>query len=224
MIKAMLAAAALAGFLLVSLVPARAGLLLARFGDTVKVTGSQSSSGETAKISFVGLPANPLTVYSGPEKLSGTFGATNTAFNDVLVYCTDLYNYSASPATYTVGYLTSSHQPSGSNDLSTAQVNEIATLIAANHADQSATQLAIWSVEYGKAFSFTGTPAQTATDVTAYLTALNGSAPANVQLYQLHDTGVQGFAYVASVPEPATLSVLGAAILGLARIRRRRTA
>jgi hypothetical protein len=221
MIKALLTGTALVGALLISVVPAKAGPLAAKFGDIVVVTSDQISSGETATISFVGLPTNPLSVYSGPEKLFGTFGPAHTAFSDALVYCTDLYNYSAASATYTVGYLTSSHQPSGNNDLSTLQVNNIATLISANHADQSATQLAIWSVEYGTAFSFTNTSTQTAADVAAYLAPLNGSAPRNVQLYQLHDAGVQGFAYVASVPEPATLAVLAAGILGLSRVKRR---
>jgi hypothetical protein len=226
MTKALLIGTALTCALLVSLVPARAGPLMAQAGDTVIVTSDQISSSETATIKFAGLPggAISLAVYSGPEKLSGTFGAAHTAFNDLLFYCTDLYNYSSGSATYTVGHLTSSHQPSGVNDLTTVQVNNIATLIAANHTDQPATQLAIWSVEYATAFSFTGTPAQTAADVGTYLASLNGSAPVDVQLYQLHDTGVQGFAYVASVPEPATLAVLGAGLIGLGRIKRRRTA
>jgi hypothetical protein len=224
MIKASFIGTALAGALLVAPVPALAGPFLAQFGDVVQVTSDRTSSSETAKISFAGLPTNPLTVYSGPEMLSGTFGPAHTAFNDLVFYCTDLYKYSRATATYTVGSLTSSHQPSGNNDLTAAQVNNIATLISANHYDQSATQLAVWTVEYGNAFSFTGTSAQTAADVLAYLTPLTGSAPASVRLYQLHDDDAQGFAYVASVPEPATFAILGAGLLGLGRIRRRRTA
>jgi hypothetical protein len=216
---------ALIAVLFGSVAPARAGSLMAQLGDTVHVTSDQISSGETATISFAGLPGNQtsLQVYSGPELLSGTYGAANTAFTNFLFYCTDLYNYSSGSATYTVGRLTSSHQPSGSNDLTTTQLNNIATLISANHSDQPATQLAVWSVEYGSAFGFTGAPAQTAADVVSYLAALDGSAPANMQLYQLHDAGVQGFAYVAAVPEPATLGVLGAGLLGLSRIKRRRS-
>jgi hypothetical protein len=226
MLKSLLIVPALVTALLIPLVPAQAGTLLAHLGDTVRVTSNSSATNETATINFTHLPggATSLSVYSAPELLSGTFGATNTAFSNLLFYCTDLYNYSSSSATYTVGYLTSSHQPSGTNDLTTTQLNNIATLIAANNTDKSATQLAIWSVEYGSAFSFSGTSSATATDVTNYLGALNGTAPGNLQLYQLHDNGVQGFAYVAPVPEPATLAVLATSLFGLSRVRRRRTA
>jgi flagellar hook protein FlgE len=224
--RTLLTTATLAGALLISLQPVQAGPFLAKLGDTVKVTSDQVSSNQTATISFSGLPGNPgsLAVYSGPELLSGTFGTANTGFQNLAFYCTDLYNYSSGSATYTVGYLTSSHQPSGINDLTTLQINDIATLISLNHSDQSATQLAIWKVEYGTAFSFTNTSAATASDVTAYLASLDGSPPANVQLYQIKDTGVQGFAYVAAVPEPGTLAVLGVGLLGLALVTRRRVA
>ena len=210
--------------LMVALAPAaHAGYLMAHLGDTVTVSGEQPSSSETATVSFAGLPGTPLSVYSAPEVLSGTFGAASTVFNNILFYCTDLYNYSAAPATYTVGYLTSGHQPSGSNNLTVTQVNKIATLIAGNYADRSAAQLAIWSVEYGNAFSFWNTTSQVAGDVANYLAGLDGSAPAHMQLYQLQATGVQGFAFVAPVPEPATMALVGAGLVGLGSVRRRRS-
>jgi hypothetical protein len=212
------------GFMACPIASAQAGYFMAQLGDTVTVSSLQNSSGETATISFAGLPSTPLSVYSGPELLSGTFGAASMAFSNVLFYCTDLYHYSAAPAAYAVSYLTSSHQPSGGNDLTTTQINKITTLIAGNYADHSATQLAIWSIEYGSAFSFTGTSAQIASDVATYLSGLDGSAPANVQLYQLQASGVQGFAFVAAVPEPATIAVLGAGLIGMGSVRRRRNA
>ncbi|MEA2791314.1 MAG: hypothetical protein QOG73_3720, partial [Acetobacteraceae bacterium] len=57
MIKALLTGTALVGALLLSVLPAKAGPLAAKFGDIVVVTSNQISSGETATISFVGLPA-----------------------------------------------------------------------------------------------------------------------------------------------------------------------
>jgi hypothetical protein len=221
MLKSLFAGTALTAALLLSPAPAHAGLLPA-FGDTVRVTSETEATGDTATITFAGLPGGkPLNVYSSPELLTGSFGAMDTKFANLLVYCTDLYDYSASPATYTVGHLTSSHQPSPNQDLTAGQVNNIATLIAAYHTDQAATQLAIWSVEYGTAFSFSNTSPTTVTDVKAYLAALNGSAPRNIVLYQLQDPGVQGFAYTG-IPEPATIAVLGIALCGLMVAQRHR--
>jgi len=199
---------------------AKAGPVL---GDTVHVTSeAETETADTAWISFSGLPGGgPLNVYTAPELLSGTFGVSKTAFTNLLAYCTDLYHYS-SPATYKVGSLTSSQQPTGANDLTTTQVNEIATLISANHSDQAATQLAIWSVEYGSAFSFSGASSSTTTDERNYLGALTGSAPANVIMYQLQADNVQGFAYTVPVPEPMSIALLGVAMVGIQTVRRRR--
>jgi hypothetical protein len=201
---------------------ARATPLLPTFGDAVHVTSKSAYNLDTARIAFAGLPGgSPLTVYAAPELLSGTFGAANTAFSNLLGYCTDLYDYSAAPATFVVGHLISSHQPSGLNDLVAAQINNIATLISASHADKTAVQLAIWSVEYGSAFSFSGTSGTIATDVASYLAALNGTAP-GAPLYQLQAAGVQGFAYTTQVPEPVSVTLLAVAVAGVAAVRRRR--
>jgi hypothetical protein len=222
MSKTLLGSTILTGGLLLSLVSAQADPLLPAFGDTVMVTSIANANGNTAIISFAGLPGGgSLDVYATPELISGTFGTASTPLNDLLVYCTDLYNYSAAPATYTVGLLTSNRQPNSMPALTGAQIANIASLISnTQNTDQSATQLAIWSVEYGDAFSYFTTDAITA-DVNAYLGGLTDQAPAGVDLYQLQATGVQGFAYT-DAPEPASLAVLGAGLVGLAKARRRR--
>lgn len=191
-------------------------------GDTVQVTGESETTGDTAFITFAGLPGGQtLDVYTAPVTLTGS--VNGIAFNDLLAYCTDLYNYSATPAIYTVGTLTSSHQPSGAADLSTTQVNNIATLIKNDwKGDQAATQLAIWAVEYGDAFSFSNASGNTAADEAYDISMLDGSVPQGVEMVQLQHDGVQGFAVVQDVPEPFSMAVLGVGLLGLGYVRSRR--
>lgn len=221
--QALLGGAALALVAWIGTGTAHATPLLPGLGATVHVTSSQLAGSPTATISFAGLPGgnSSLTVYISPELFTGTFGASNTPFSNLLVYCTDLHDYESTPETYTVGYLTSSYQPNSTPALSTTQVNNIATLIADNYTDQAATQLAIWSVEYGNAFSFSNTTSTISNDVTTELAGLNGTAPPNEVLYQLQASGAQGFVYLDPIPEPASMAVLGVAMIGIGAARRR---
>jgi hypothetical protein len=101
------------------------------------------------------------------------------------------------------------------------QINNITALIAAKRADQTATQLAIWTVEYGDAFSHTGTTVAIVADLVSDLAGLTDLAPANVALYLLQVAHVRGFAYtVDPIPEPASLAALGIGVLGLTAARR----
>jgi hypothetical protein len=192
-------------------------------GQTVNVTTETETTGDTAIISFAGLPGGgPLDVYTAPVSLSGTFGATNTPFSGLLVYCTDLYHYSTTPASYTVELLTSSNQPNSTPVLTAAQINNIASLINdPTHTDQAATQLAIWAVEYGSAFSFNNASGSTAADEGTYIAGLTGNAPTGVTLYQLQSSSAQGFAFVEPVPEPASLALLGFGTIAFGAVKRR---
>jgi hypothetical protein len=213
---------ALASFGTVS--TAQAGLLPA-LGDTVNVTAEVETTGDTATISFAGLPGGvgSLSVYTAPVSLSGVFGMTSTVFTGLVAYCTDLYHYSMTPALYTVGSLTSSNQPNNTPALTSLQVNNITALINnTSHTDQAATQLAIWSVEYGTAFGFSDASGSTGSDATTYLAALTGAAPEGVTLYQLQSPTAQGFAFVQPVPEPMSIALLGLGMIATGAVVRRR--
>jgi hypothetical protein len=223
---ALLGGAALTLVSLIGVDRAQASPLMPGLGDTVNVATDTLVTNTTATINFPYLPNGnqSMSVYASPSWFSGTFGPTHTAFSNLLVYCTDLYDYSTTPTTYTVGTLTNSHQPNNNPEtaLTTGQVNKIATLIAANYADTTATQLAIWSVEYGDLFSFSNTASNIVTDVKNELDGLDGKAPANVALYQLQENGVQGFVYISPIPEPISVAMLGLGMIGIGAVRRRR--
>ena len=101
-------------------------------------------------------------------------------------------------------------------------MNNIASLIASNYSDQAATQPAIWSVEYGNAFLFSNTSSTITQDVATELAGLNGTAPPNEVLYQLQESGVQGFVYLDPIPEPASMAMLGVAMIGIGAVRGRK--
>jgi hypothetical protein len=206
---------------------ARAGPVPA-LGDIVSVTSEhETETTDTATITFVGLPGGSQTVYTSPELLSGTFGpnpaGTGTSFTDLLAYCTDLFHFSVAPALYTVALLTSSNQPGGPSDLTGTQQNQIANLISdPNHTDQAATQLAVWHVEYGDAFSFTGTSSTILTDYNSYVGNLNGNTPQDIVMYQLQSSTAQGFVIADPVAEPMSMTLLGMGLIGTGVVSRRR--
>jgi hypothetical protein len=215
-------------------VAAHARPVAPQVGDTVVVTGDTFQTTDTARISFSGLPSGTngqVEVYTGPDVLSGQFGTggiANTPFSNLLVYCTDLYNYTvAPPTTYVAGLLNTSHQAGADvpmdNQIGSIALNQIAALIDANNADQSATQLAIWSVEYGSAFSFVDNNAQTTADVATYIANAENAPIQNISLLQLKQSGVQGLSYtVDPIPEPASMVALGVGLIGLCCVQRRR--
>jgi hypothetical protein len=117
----------------------------------------------------------------------------------------------------------------GSNPgLSSAQIGQIGALIT--HGDalintatdvSAAIQLAIWEVEYGKAFSSNGISTSVSALAATYVTDVqNGTWAPNANVELLSQSGNQTLAYVTPLPSTWTLMLAGLAGLGFFAHRR----
>jgi hypothetical protein len=78
-------------------------------------------------------------------------------------WCLDVYDFLTTSGTYTVGPLTTDGSGGSNPTLSDAQISEIGSLMVQGTASinsstdvSAATQLAIWKLEYGASFSYSG--------------------------------------------------------------------
>jgi hypothetical protein len=201
---------------------------------------------------------SPANIYSGMGQIDLNGSAPSSAGVTINAWCLDVYTtllgngaggagpftYNISqltPLTLAIGFGTSDASPIG--QLTATQIADIGGLIqyGNNNVSQSnvsaATQLAIWEIEYGQYFQFTGVSTATQNQATLEISELGGTIglDSNVALL-IAVTGEtnQTLAYDFNPPDPpnvatplpATLPLFATGIGGLGRLgwRRKRKA
>src|ERR1700722_1998146 len=133
-----------------------------------------------------------------PNNISGgageieLIGSGPNSGESLLVWCLDIFTYLNGSGAYQVGPLTTAGSGAPSPSLKPAQISEIGSLIV--HGDalintafdvSAATQLAIWEVEYGSGFSYSGLDAQASSDAKRYLANVGPGGIWNSPVYRV---------------------------------------
>jgi hypothetical protein len=170
-----------------------------------------------------------------PNDISGGMGGINligsgaNTGQDILAWCLDVYTYLNGSGTYQIGPLTLAGSGHGNPELSNTQIGEIGSLIAngdaiinTSHDVSAAIQLAIWEIEYGNSFTYTGVDSGVTNLANMYVANVEAGSwntpDNNVSL--LSESGNQDLAFVT--PLPATLPLFAGGLGFVGYLTRRR--
>jgi hypothetical protein len=218
----------------------RSNGLLLRFVAMLLAGASCTGLASAATVVYDGYSWNgsDITITS-PNSISGGAGQIQlyTPYKTIIdAWCVDIFTYLGTSGAFQTGPLTndSSTLPGGPDTLSTAKIGEIGALAlngddllgspGATSDKSAAIQIAIWSVEYGNDFAYTGVDNNIPNLVSAYIGNVTGAFPLwkpYSNFVTLTEAGNQNL-ITTSVPEPSTwaMMLLGFAGLGFAGYRR----
>lgn len=183
---------------------------------TISYSGFSVISPQTVTLGGDALGGKSETVSAGEITLSAISGGTGS----LATFCVDVADWLQPAGSFKIG----SYLDATLTDAVNALISHVLPTFGTETKASAALQVAIWKKEYGKSLSVTGNDAVTDLAQT-YLNNLdsgNWRADRTLQVVTLDGAGVtQSQAYLAKVPEPGSLALVGAGLLGVAALGRR---
>jgi hypothetical protein len=193
---------------------------------------SQATAGTLTYTSynFSGENVHITDTLLGVENEYGGAGLITLEGSSVIsAYCVDIADWLLGSGTYNTGVNPATNPNLSGLSIFTghSKIADIGALIV-NGTNTAAVQLAIWETEYGSAITITPDNSALQSVASAYLTNLEPTwtVPKGKMLLELTPANGQTnqiLVYMALVPEPTSMAVLGSAaiLLGYTRKRRR---
>jgi hypothetical protein len=183
---------------------------------------SYGFSGENVHITDLSLGVNNEYGGAGLITLHGS--------SAIAAYCVDIADWLLGSGTYNSGINPASDPNLAglSSFTGHSKIADIGALIA-NGSNGAAVQVAIWETEYGAAVTITPDDRNLQSVANSYFTDLQTlwTVPGNLSLMELTPAGGQtnqALVYMVAAPEPASMAILGSAMIALGYARKRRHA